>query len=233
MQTNNLPMNKCDQCIVRQLTSLKALNKDEVIKLANSKTTYTIKKGDPIFEEGEITNGVFCVKDGVGKLSKLSANGKDQIVKLVKSGELLGQRSMISNEPANLSAKALDDMEVCFIPKSEIITFFNQNNQFSMNVMKTICEDLKDSDNHTVSLAQKTVKSRLAETLLYLYDTFGENKDKTLKIQLSRDELASMIGTATESCIRLLSDFKKLDVIDLVGKKIVLKNFIALKKMAE
>lgn len=233
MQANNLPMNKCDQCIVRQLTSLKALNKDEVIKLANSKTTYTIKKGDPIFEEGEVTNGVFCVKDGVGKLSKLSANGKDQIVKLVKSGELLGQRSMISNEPANLSAKALDDMEVCFIPKSEIITFFNQNNQFSMNVMKTICEDLKDSDNHTVSLAQKTVKSRLAETLLYLYDTFGENKDKTLKIQLSRDELASMIGTATESCIRLLSDFKKLEVIDLIGKKIVLKNFSALKKMAE
>ncbi|MCV9931864.1 Crp/Fnr family transcriptional regulator [Flavobacterium sp. LS1R47] len=226
-------MNKCDQCIVRQLTSLKALNKDEVIKLANSKTTYTIKKGDSIFEEGEVTNGVFCVKDGVGKLSKLSANGKDQIVKLVKSGELLGQRSMISNEPANLSAKALDDMEVCFIPKTEIIGFFNQNNQFSMNVMKTICDDLKDSDNHTVSLAQKTVKSRLAETLLYLHGTFGENEDNTLKIQLSRDELASMIGTATESCIRLLSDFKKLDVIELIGKKIILKNINALKKMAE
>ncbi|KIA95686.1 MULTISPECIES: Crp/Fnr family transcriptional regulator [unclassified Flavobacterium] len=226
-------MNKCDQCIVRQLTSLKALNKDEVIKLANSKTTYTIKKGDSIFEEGEVTNGVFCVKDGVGKLSKLSANGKDQIVKLVKSGELLGQRSMISNEPANLSAKALDDMEVCFIPKTEIINFFNQNNQFSMNVMKTICDDLKESDNHTVSLAQKTVKSRLAETLLYLHDTFGENKDNTLQIQLSRDELASMIGTATESCIRLLSDFNKLKVIELVGKKIVLKNISALKKMAE
>ena len=228
-----LVMNKCDQCIVRQLTSLQALNKEEVIKLANSKTTYKIKKGEAIFEEGEVTNGVFCVKDGVGKLSKLSANGKDQIVKLVKSGELLGQRSMISNEPANLSAKALDDMEVCFIPKTEIINFFNQNNQFSMNVMKTICDDLKESDNHTVSLAQKTVKSRLAETLLYLHDTFGENKDNTLQIQLSRDELASMIGTATESCIRLLSDFNKLKVIELVGKKIVLKNISALKKMAE
>ena len=117
-------MNKCDQCIVRQLSSLKALNKEEVIKLANSKTTYKIKKGEAIFEEGEVTNGVFCVKDGVGKLSKLSANGKDQIVKLVKSGELLGQRSMISNEPANLSAKAVADMEVCFIPKSEIIALF-------------------------------------------------------------------------------------------------------------
>ena len=226
-------MNKCDQCIVRQLTSLQALNKDEVIKLANSKTTYTIKKGDSIFEEGEVTNGVFCVKDGVGKLSKLSANGKDQIIKLVKSGELLGQRSMISNEPANLTAKAVADMEVCFIPKSEIIGFFNNNNQFSMKLMQSVCEDLKESENDKIALVQKTVKQRLAETLLYLHDFYGENDDKTLKIQLTREELAGMIGTATESCIRLLSDFNKLELIELVGKKIVLKNVKALKKIAE
>ncbi|RZJ53831.1 MAG: Crp/Fnr family transcriptional regulator [Flavobacterium sp.] len=226
-------MNKCDQCIVRQLSSLKALNKEEVIKLANSKTTYTIKKGEAIFEEGEVTNGVFCVKDGVGKLSKLSANGKDQIVKLVKSGELLGQRSMISNEPANLSAKAVADMEVCFIPKSEIINFFNTNNQFSMTMMQTICEDLKESENDKIALAQKTVKQRLAETLLYLHTTFGANTNNELNVQLTREELAGMIGTATESCIRLLSDFNKLELIELVGKKIVIKNIKALKKLAE
>jgi CRP-like cAMP-binding protein len=230
---NSFAMNKCDQCIVRQLSSLKALTKDEVIKLANSKTTYTIKKGDSIFEEGEVTNGVFCVKDGVGKLSKLSANGKDQIIKLVKSGELLGQRSMISNEPANLSAKAVADMEVCFIPKSEIINFFNSNNQFSMSLMQSVCEDLKESENDKIALVQKTVKQRLAETLLYLHDSFGENADRTLKVQLTREELAGMIGTATESCIRLLSDFNKLDLIELIGKKIVLKNVKALKKLAE
>ncbi|PAM95311.1 Crp/Fnr family transcriptional regulator [Flavobacterium sp. IR1] len=226
-------MNKCDQCIVRQLSSLKALNKDEVVRLANSKKTYTIKKGEAIFEEGEVTNGVFCVKDGVGKLSKLSANGKDQIVKLVKSGELLGQRSMISNEPANLSAKAVADMEVCFIPKSEIIDFFNTNNQFSMNLMQSICEDLKESDNDKIALAQKTVKQRLAETLLYLHDVFGEDTDKSLKVHLTREELAGMIGTATESCIRLLSDFNKLELIELVGKKIIIKDIKALKKLAE
>ncbi|WP_316634111.1 Crp/Fnr family transcriptional regulator [uncultured Flavobacterium sp.] len=226
-------MNKCDQCIVRQLSSLKALNKDEVVKLANSKSSYKIKKGEAIFEEGEITNGVFCIKDGVGKLSKLSANGKDQIVKLVKSGELLGQRSMISNEPANLTAKAVADMEVCFIPKNEIIHFFNNNNQFSMNLMQSVCEDLKESENDKIALVQKTVKQRLAETLLYLYDAFGENTDKTLKVQLSREELAGMIGTATESCIRLLSDFNKLELIELLGKKIILKNIKALKKLAE
>jgi CRP/FNR family transcriptional regulator, polysaccharide utilization system transcription regulator len=118
-----IKMSKCEQCIVREFSSLKALNKEELLKMANCKTSYTIKKGEPIFEEGESVNGIYCVKDGVCKLSKLSANGKDQIVKLVKPGELLGQRSMISDEPANLSAVALEDMEVCFIPKSEVLGF--------------------------------------------------------------------------------------------------------------
>lgn len=226
-------MSKCEQCIVREFSSLKALNKDELLKIADCKTSYTIKKGEPIFEEGESINGIFCVKDGVCKLTKLSANGKDQIVKLVKSGELLGQRSMISDEPTNLSAVALEDMEVCFVPRKEVLQFFNENNQFSMNVMKTICGDLKEADDHMVSMAQKTVKERLAETLLFLEDNFGVNEDKTLKIQLSREELAGMIGTATESCIRLLSEFNKIGYIELIGKKIAIKDKSKLKRMSE
>lgn len=226
-------MGKCDQCIVREFSSLKALGKEELLQMADCKTSYIIKKGEPIFEEGESVNGIFCVKDGICKLSKLSANGKDQIVKLVKPGELLGQRSLISDEPANLSAVALEDMEVCFIPKTEIMGFFNHNNQFSMNVMKTICGDLKEADDHMVSMAQKNVKERLAETLLYLEDTFGKNQDGSLHIQLSREELAGMIGTATESCIRLLSELKKSGVIDLIGKKITVVDRNKLKRMAE
>lgn len=226
-------MSKCEQCIVRQFSSLKALSKDELIRMAECKTSYTIKKGEPIFEEGEVTNGIYCVKDGVCKMTKLSANGKDQIVKLVKSGELLGQCSMISDEPANLSAVALEDMEVCFIPKNEVMAFFTQNNQFSMNVMKTICGDLKEADDHMVSMAQKSVKERLAETLLYLEDTFGKSNDGSLHIQLSREELAGMIGTATESCIRLLSEFNKSGYVDLTGKKITILDRNKLKRLAD
>ena len=226
-------MSKCEQCIVREFSSLKALTKDELLKLSGCKTSHIIKKGDVIFEEGENVNGIYCIKDGVCKLTKLSANGKDHIVKLVTKGELLGQRSMISDEPVNLSAVALEDMQVCFIPKSEVMGYFDKNNQFSMNVMRSICGDLKEADDHMVNLAQKTVKERLAETLLYLNDTFGKNEDNSLKVQLSRDELASMIGTATESCIRLLSDFNKLGLIELIGKKIVLKDINALKKIAD
>lgn len=225
-------MNKCEQCIVRQFSSLKALNKDELIRMAECKTSYTIKKGEPIFEEGEVTNGIYCIKDGVCKLSKLSDNGKDQIVKLVKPGELLGQRSMISDEPANLSAIALEDMEVCFIPRSEVMQFFTQNNQFSMNVMRTICDDLKDADDHMVNMAQKTVRQRLAETLIYLEETFGKNEDGSLHIQLSREELAGMIGTATESCIRLLSELNKSNLIELNGKKIFITDKNKLKRFS-
>lgn len=225
-------MSKCEQCIVRQFSSLKALNKDELLRMAECKTSYTIKKGEPIFEEGEVTNGIYCIKDGVCKLSKLSDNGKDQIVKLVKPGELLGQRSMISDEPANLSAVALEDMEVCFIPRSEVMQFFTQNNQFSMNVMRTICDDLKGADDHMVNMAQKTVRQRLGETLIYLEETFGKNEDGSLHIQLSREELAGMIGTATESCIRLLSELNKSEYIELIGKKIKLLDKNKLKRLS-
>jgi CRP-like cAMP-binding protein len=99
--------------------------------------------------------------------------------------------------------------------------------------MKSICGDLKESDLHVVSMAQKTVKNRLAETLIYLQETFGKNTDNTLKVQLSREELAGMIGTATESCIRILSEFNKTGLIELVGKKIAIKDLNKLKKVAE
>jgi CRP-like cAMP-binding protein len=226
-------MSKCEQCIVREFSSLKALNKDELVKLAACKTSSAVKKGDSIFDEGDSVNGIYCITVGVCKLSKLSPNGKDQIVRLVKPGELLGQRSMISDEPANLSAVALEDMEVCFIPKSEVMNMFDNNNQFSMNMMKTICGDLKDASEHMVSISQKTVKERLAETLIYLDESFGKNKDGSLRIQLSREELAGMIGTATESCIRLLSDFNKIGLIELIGKKIVIKDLNKLKRIAD
>lgn len=225
-------MIKCEQCIVREFSSLKALNKEELVKMANCKVSKIVKKGEFIFEEGEKVNGVFCVKDGVCKMTKLSANGKDQIVKLAKRGDLLGQRSMISDEVTNLSAVALEDMQICFVPKAEILGFFDQNNAFSMNVMKTICGDLKEADSFMVSMAQKTVKERLAYALFYLAENFGMNEDKSLKLQLSREEIASMIGTATESCIRLLSEFNKLGVITILGKKIIVPNLNELKKLA-
>ena len=102
-----LGMSKCEQCIIKQFNSLKALTKDELLRISNCKTTKTIKRGEIIFNEGDKINGVYCVKDGICKLSKLSENGKDQIVKLNYKGDIMGQRSIIGEESSNLTAIAL------------------------------------------------------------------------------------------------------------------------------
>lgn len=222
-------MSKCEQCIIRQFNALRALQKDDLIRLSGCKTTHTIKKGEIIFEEGDNVNGVYCIKDGVCKLSKLSANGKDQIVKLVVRGDLLGQRSLISDEAANLSAVAVNDMQVCFIPKHEIIHDLTHNINFSVDMLKDMAEELKLADNVIVDMAQKSVKQRLAETLLYLQTNFGEDDNGFLNIVLTRDDYANIVGTATESAIRILSQFKKEGLISTEGKQIKIENSKALK----
>ncbi len=213
-------MSKCEQCIVRHFNSLKALTKDELVRISSCKTSKFVAKGEVIFKEGEKLNGVFCVRDGICKVSKLSENGKDQIVKLLKKGDIVGQRSLINNESTNLSAVAVNDMELCFIPKDEIINDLRKNADFSMEMMRTLAENVRDTDNMIIDFAQKSVKQRLANTLLFFQDTFGENADGYLDIVLTREEIASIIGTATESAIRLISEFKKNKLIDTSGKKL-------------
>lgn len=224
-------MAKCEQCIIKQFNSLKSLTKDELVRISTCKTSKIIKKGEVIFEEGDMLNGVYCIKDGVCKLSKLSENGKDQIIKMVIKGQLLGQRSLISDESANLQAVALNDMEVCFIPKSEIIADLQKNPKFSFDVLQDMAHDLKEADDIIVNMAQKSVKQRLAETLIYIHDSFGVNSDGTLSVLLSRDDYASVVGTATESAIRVLSQFKKEGLISTVGKFIKIEDFNGLKRV--
>ena len=225
---------KCEQCITRQLNSLGELTKDELIRVSGCKTSLFIKRGEVLFDEGNYINGVFCIKDGVCKVTKMSTNGRDQIVKLVKRGDLLGERSLISEEVANLKATAINDMEVCFIPKEEIIRDLKSNTSFTMSVLKEMADSLKEADNIIVDMAQKTVKQRLAETLLFLKKSYGsDNTEEPLKIELSREDIANIVGTATESAIRLLSLFKKEKLIHLKGKDIFILNSNKLQQIAE
>ncbi len=226
-------MSKCEQCIIRQLNSLNELTRDELLRVSACKTSEIIKKGTLIFDEGSHINGVYCIKEGVAKVSKMSSNGKDQILKLVKKGDIIGERSLVSNEASNLKAIAINDMELCFIPKEEIVRDLKKNSNFSMKVLQDLSDSLKNSDNAMVDMAQKTVKQRLAETLLYLNKNFRDENTGLLDISLSRDDIANMIGTATESAIRLLSELKKQNVISLKGKEIKILDATALKKIAE
>jgi len=213
-------MSNCQQCVIREFNILNALTEEELFRVSNCKKAIYIKKGDNLFEEGQTAKGVFCIEKGVCKITKLGDNGKNYIVRLVGKGSVIGERSLVNDEPHTLTATAIEDMEVCFVPKSEMVGFLQKNNNFSLTLLKDLGDKLKETNDDLVNMAQKTVRERLAHTLLYLHEKFGENQDKSLSVQLSREELSGIIGTAVESCIRLLSDFKKEGLIDLIGKKI-------------
>ncbi len=224
---------RCENCIIRQMNSFKALTKEELKQMSDSKETKTIKKGESIFKEGDRVNGVFCVREGVSKLTKMSDNGRDQIVKLAAKGEVLGQRSVIASEKTNLSATALEDMQVCFIPKIHIESSLQNNAFFTGAVLKHMANELKFADDTIRNMAQKTVVQRLAETLLYLEKNFGNDKEGYLKLVLTRADIADVVGTATELLIRTLTKLKKTKVISTDGKRIKLEDKKALYNMAE
>ncbi len=173
---------RCENCIVRQFNALRAMSKEELKKVSDSKITKKIKKGEALFEEGDKLNGVFCVRNGISKLSKLSENGKDQIVKLATKGEVIGQRSVIAEECANLSATAVEDMEVCFIPKDSITSTLQNNPNFTLEVLRHMAHDLREADDVIVNMSQKTVKQRVAEAFLYLRNNFGEDDEGFLAL---------------------------------------------------
>lgn len=227
--TKSIGMSKCESCIVKEFNSLKSLTRDELMRVSACKTGKLYKKGQLIFEEGETLNGVYCVRSGVCKLTKLSENGKDQVVKLVVKGDLLGKRSLVTDQKTNLSAVALNDMEMCFIPKSEIMDDLSKNPKFTMDVLREMANDLKESDVSLVNMAQKSVKKRMAEILMYSHDNFGTDGDGYLSIVLSREDYASIVGTATESAIRILSQFKKEGLISTTGKRIKIEDYNGLK----
>ncbi|WP_298366503.1 Crp/Fnr family transcriptional regulator [uncultured Lutibacter sp.] len=226
-------MSNCRQCIIKRFNALKTLTNEELECISEHKTSLIIKKGENLMTEGNAINGLYCIKDGKGKLTKLNTNGKEQIIKFIKGGDILGHRSILSEELVGLNAIALEDMHVCFIPKGDIMDTIKENNLFSLSLMKNISHQLNEANTSISQMAQKPVKDRLAETLLHLEDIFGVDNEGCIDVLLTREEIANTIGTATESAIRLLSNLKKDGVIDLIGKRIKISNKNALKNISE
>ncbi len=217
-------MGGCEQCIARQLNSMKTLTKEELKQVSACKITRLYKKGDIIFNENELLSGVYCVREGICKMTKLSSNGKDHTVKLMGKGELIGQRSIISGERTHLCAVALNDVEMCFVPKEQILSNIKTNREFSFDVLQNLAQDLREAEDGLINMAQKSVRQRMSEALIYVGKTFGEDQDGYLNVNLSREDYASIVGTATESAIRILSQFKKEGLISTSGKMIKIEN---------
>ena len=226
-------MPNCENCIVKLLNPFGSLSKEESTTVSKSKRILHIKRGQPLFLEGKVLNGIYCIGSGECKVSKLTPNGKDQIVRFIKKGEIVGHKSVLNNHSAKLSVTALEDMDVCFIPKNEVLDLFASNKQFALNLTRSICNSLDEANMTLATMAQKNVRERLAEFLLHFDKMFGQDEEGFIAVKLTREEIANAIGTATESAIRLLSEFKRDNLILLHGKQIKILNTPKLESISE
>jgi len=223
---------ECFQCFKSSDSVFHYLSSEELSDLLKIVTPKTYGKGETLYHEGGKITGAYCVFSGIIKIYKTGFDGKEQIIMFAKKGDIIGYRSVLANELACTTSKILEESKLCFIPASVLIRLIKQNAVFSLEMMKLACKELGEANQYITDLAQKSVKERLAEILLHLADSFGLDDKNTLKIVLTREELSNIVGTATESVIRLLSEFKQNGLIDLQGRKILLLDVQGLKHIS-
>jgi CRP/FNR family transcriptional regulator, polysaccharide utilization system transcription regulator len=232
MKHQDLQIPLCGKCAFESSSIFKHLNSDEITTINFEKDFRQYKRGDILYQEGNRISGFYCINSGIIKVFKTGFDGKEQIIRFAKKGEIIAYRSVLSNELACTSAKVIEDCQVCFIPSEILISFIKSNPLFSLEMIKLACHELGEANSFITDIAQKTVRERLAEILLVLVHDFGLDDQQYLNISLTREELANIVGTATESVIRLLSEFKTDHLVELNGRRIKILNLKGLEKIS-
>ncbi|GAB4448208.1 MAG: Crp/Fnr family transcriptional regulator [Bacteroidales bacterium] len=222
----------CEDCVINTISVFNKLSIDELNILNFEKICQIYKKGTIIYNEGSRISGCYCIHSGIIKLYKTGFEGREHIIRFAKKGEIIGYRSLLSNDFACHTAKVLEDAQVCFVPGETLFKLLENNPKFSLEMLKLACIELGEANAFITDIAQKSVRERLAEVLLILKDSFGLDEEKNLQIVLTREELGNIIGTATESVIRLLSEFKENNWIEINGRKIKILDVKAIQKVA-
>jgi len=223
----------CKNCESRLNSIFCTLEDTEIDAINNNKGCSFYKKRQIIFSQGAKPHGLFVIYSGKVKLYQLAENGREQIVRMAKAGDVIGYRALLSDDHYTSFAETIEESNICLIPKELFFSMVNKNSSITVQLMKLLTHDLKNAEHKVTDLAQKPVKERIAEALLFIKETYGFEKDnKTINVVLTREELANIAGTATETAIRLLSDLKSEQLIEFVGKKIKILNLRKLTDIA-
>lgn len=211
--------------------SLSIFSEEEKKYLEEEKEERTYQKGEIILEEGNTPNGVYLFTQGTAKLYKIGFTGKEQIIRFLKKGDLIGYRSILSGQAFGASVTVLEETKVEFYPEKYFVKMLEKNAAFSFQMLQLISKQLGDAADTITTLAQKTVRERLAEVLMTLEKQLGVDNEGYIKIALTREEMANLIGTATESAIRLISEFKNDGLIAVQGRRIKIENRTMVSKL--
>ncbi|WP_302576655.1 Crp/Fnr family transcriptional regulator [Phocaeicola barnesiae] len=202
--------------------------------LAKDFTIQKYKKNENIYCEGETPTYLMCLLSGKVKIYKDGVGGRSQIIRVIKSHEYFAYRAYFAEENYVTAAAAFEPCTICLIPMPTIVKLIQENPELSMFFIRQLSKDLGISDERTVSLTQKHIRGRLAESLLFLKDTYGVEEDQcTLSIYLSREDLANLSSMTTSNAIRTLSNFAAEKLIIIDGRKIKLIEEEKLKRISK
>ncbi len=202
--------------------------------LAQNFTIQKYKKNETIYCEGETPMHLMCLLSGKVKIHKDGVGGRSQIIRVIKNKEYFAYRAYFAEENFVTAAAAFEPCTMCLIPMPVIIKLIQENADLAMFFIRQLSKDLGISDERTVNLTQKHIRGRLAESLLFLKDTYGVEEDQcTLSIYLSREDLANLSNMTTSNAIRTLSNFATEKLIIIDGRKIKLIDEERLKKISK
>jgi len=211
----------------------KTLASQELNQLYLSATCRIYEKKDIVYTEYTRLSGFYFISKGILKLFKTGRNGKEQIIRFVKSGDIIGYRSLITREPACSTAKVLEEAVIYHISYNEFLIMVQNNWKFAECILQIACQELCEANKFLTSIAQLKLKENLAEVLLWLKQNFDPDQTNVLQIPLSREDLSDITGAAKESVTRLLSELKREKIIELKGNRIKLLNIPKLQRIAK
>ena len=224
----------CHECIDNKMSVFSVLSADQKEILKKSNTSQNFKKGEIIFKEGDKPTGLLWMSEGKVKIFKEGVGGREQIVRMAKPVGFIGYRALFAEEHHHCTAVAIEDSTISTIERDTIYKLLRANSELSLSIIKAFATELGFSHNRTVTLTQKHIRGRLAESLIFLKDTYGlEEDDATIKIYLSREDIANLSNMTTSNAIRTLSTFASEGVIGIDGRKIKIQNIQKLERISE
>ena len=223
----------CQHCLHRKDSLFHFCHLTEINEIDDAKSCSVYKKGQVLFHEGSNPMGLFCINSGKVKVYRHASDGKEQIVRLAKPGDFVGYSSLLAGKPYPVSAAALEDAVVCMIPKISISSLLKENNQFSESMVKLLCRTVEGSVSKMTDLAYKPVRGRLAEALLFLNNFYKDEKNPKGIISVTREDLASFVGTVKETVIRTLNEFRQENLIETHRSEIEIKNLNGLIRISD
>lgn len=215
----------CEGCSGFSTSHFCTLKNKHLTLLNDQKNHIEFKKGDVIFREGDIPQGLYCISQGVVRLNHMDADGNEVLLRLNKSGDILGYRALFAEEPYHATAIAHEKAEVCFIPLQTIKNIVDSDSDLAMSFLKQVSKELHSVEDRMSAVISKPVQSRVAEALLYFKAELPETK-------WTRRDIAEWIGATPETVMRTLAQLETDGFIEQEGRFIRITDYDALMKVA-